>query len=200
MHLSREIHDGLGQSLTAMKIDLSLLRRLCQQQQHCDQDLHDAIASMEGILRQTIEQVRQIAWHMRPGMLDQLGLSDALRQYVRDIAERSDLSLVEDIEDIDPPLDPRMALALYRIVQEAATNTIRHANANILHVRLEKADARVTLEIRDDGDGVQPGAEKRTGGIGLISMRERAELLGGSLTVQTGPDGKGTRVCVIVPL
>ncbi|MBN1446620.1 MAG: PAS domain S-box protein [Bacteroidetes bacterium] len=200
MHLSREIHDGLGQSLTAIKIDLSLLRRLCEQQQHCDQDLHDAITSMEDILRQTIEQVRQIAWHMRPGMLDQLGLSDALRQYVRDIVERSDLTLVEDIQDIHPPLDARTALALYRIVQEAATNTIRHAHARILHVRLKQADTHVTLEIRDDGDGIQPGAEKRSGGIGLISMRERAELLGGSLTLQTGPDGKGTRVCVTVPV
>jgi len=209
LHLSREIHDGLGQSLTALKIDLTLLQRILRtgvmrdnddrEWTECDvREVGEAIESMNSLLRQTIDQVRQIAWEMRPGMLDQLGLPDALRQYVRDMSERSGLTLHEEIEDLQTMPSNRSSLALYRIVQEALTNTVRHAGAQTIWLRLRAEGPRLRLEIADDGRGIPAQAPGVNGGIGLSSMRERAESLGGTCTIHS-VEGGGTRIIVDVP-
>ena len=207
LHLSREIHDGLGQSLTALKIDMSLLRRILrssiggEKDKQMDgevQEAEEALASMESLLRQTIDQVRQIAWEMRPGMLDQLGLPDALRQYVRDIAERSGLELQEDIVDLPVMPSNRTSLALYRIVQEALTNIVRHARARQVRIRLQSMERNLRLEVVDDGVGI-PAEPSEAPGIGLNSMRERAETLGGRCTIESPTEGRGTRIVVEVP-
>lgn len=207
LHLSREIHDGLGQSLTALKIDMSLLRRILhssiggegsEQRDDEQQEAEEALASMESLLRQTIDQVRQIAWEMRPVMLDQLGLPDALRQYVRDIAERSGLELQEDIVDLPVMPSNRTSLALYRIVQEALTNIVRHARARQVRIRLQNRERNLRLEVVDDGVGI-PAEPSGAPGIGLNSMRERAEALGGTCVIESPTEGRGTRIVVEVP-
>ena len=209
LHLSREIHDGLGQSLTALKIDMSLLGRILHSStgrggEHGEreegelQEAREALASMESLLRQTIDQVRQIAWEMRPGMLDQLGLPDALRQYVRDIAERSGLTLQEEIEDLLVKPSNRTSLALYRIVQEALTNTVRHAHARRVRLQLQSRDRSIHLELSDDGVGIS-SQRGSSSGIGLHSMRERAESLGGTCLIEPVSEGRGTKIIVEVP-
>ncbi|MCB2205979.1 PAS domain S-box protein [bacterium] len=197
--LSREIHDGLGQSLTALKIDISYLRRLRNQKGTTAEQEEDAMQSMGSLVEQLISQARHLAWQMRPGMLDQLGLSDALRQHAHDISRRNELQLTDRIEDIGENLDPRAALALYRIAQEAMTNILRHAHAKKISVTLRQRTQRIFLEITDDGVGISPRDSEQSSSMGLISMRERAELLGGNIDVLPGDDG-GTVVRVTVPI
>ncbi|MDT8323413.1 MAG: PAS domain S-box protein, partial [Bacteroidota bacterium] len=199
LNLSREIHDGLGQSLTALKIDLSYLRRIRKQGRGNAKDEDEAMQSMGTLVEQLISQARHLAWEMRPGMLDQLGLADALRQHAHDTTRRNDLQLTDRIEDIAVDLDPRTALALYRIAQEAMTNVLRHARARNMRVALRQSDLHIFLEIADDGVGIPRMDHEQITSMGLISMRERAELLGGSIDVRQGREG-GTRVCVSVPI
>jgi PAS domain S-box-containing protein len=199
LNLSREIHDGLGQSLTALKIDLSYLRRLRPQSKGNAKEVEEAMDSMGALVEQLISQTRHLAWEMRPGMLDQLGLADALRQHAHDITRRNDLQLTDRIEDIPLNLDPRTALALYRIAQEAMTNVLRHARARNMRVSLRQRNLHVFLEIADDGVGIPRQDEEQISSMGLISMRERAELLGGSIDVRQAKTG-GTLVTVSVPV
>ncbi len=199
LHLSREIHDGLGQSLTALKIDLSYLRKLRVQGSGNAKEEKEAMESMGSLVEQLISQTRRLAWEMRPGMLDQLGLADALRQLAHDITRRNDLRLSDRIEDIKAALDPRTALALYRIAQEAMTNVLRHAKARNMRVSLRQNEQHVLLQIADDGVGIPDQDDEEISSMGLISMRERAELLGGSIDVRAVESG-GTLVSVSVPV
>jgi PAS domain S-box-containing protein len=198
LYLSREIHDGLGQSLTALKIDLSFLKRLRKDATTTPAEEEAALDSMSSLVEQTISQARHLAWQIRPGMLDQLGLADALRQLAHDATKRNELKLIDLIEDLEFDLDPRTALALYRIAQEAMTNVLRHANARHISISLSKKTEGIRLEIVDDGVGIGQKDIEEISSMGLISMRERAELLGGSISVQNGTSG-GTAVCAIVP-
>ena len=198
--MSREIHDGLGQSLTALKIDLSYLRRLRQEGTRNPSEEDDAIQSMNSLVEQTISQARHLAWQMRPGMLDQLGLEDALRQHAHDMTRRTSLTFTDHIDQLNPQPEARTALALYRIAQEAITNILRHADAGNMVIALRTEGHDIVLEILDDGIGIQPKEEHEPlTTIGLVSMRERAELLGGSLRVEQRPEG-GTRIQARVPM
>lgn len=194
--ISREIHDELGQSLTGMKMDLKWLEK---QLPPDTPDAQQRLASLYELINSTIQNVRKLASSLRPGILDDFGLVAALEWLVQDYAKRTSIScrLLELPEDF--PLDRERATAVFRICQEALTNIARHAQATEVAVRLTHADAALCLEVRDNGKGITADEINHIRSLGLVGMRERALLLGGSFNIH-GTPGQGTTVVVQIPL
>lgn len=197
--VSRELHDEAGQALTALKISLDLTKA------SLPRELESARRSMAEAMEltdETMERIRMLAQDLRPPALDTLGLNATLEGLCRDFARRTNLFI--KYKGVNLPLLPDATnISLYRFVQEALTNVARHANANRVQVVLEVEQGQVSVTISDNGQGF--GVEKqaslalRSGGIGLLGMRERFELLGGRLEIESQP-GKGTRLVAHAPL
>lgn len=194
--IARELHDGLGQMLTALKIDASRLRGRAAA---LDDAMAQKLDGMAGLIDETIEAVRRISSDLRPVMLDDLGLKAALEWLVEEFGRRHEdirceLALGTDSLDVADAL----ATAAFRIVQECLNNAVKHAQASAIRVALDTRDGCLAIEVRDNGRGLAP---QRTGraGYGLISMRERAQALGGSFSLAAAPDG-GVVVAVALPL
>jgi signal transduction histidine kinase len=186
--LARELHDQLGQALTAIKIDLNSL--IHEQKQQSE--------SLFGLIDQTIESVRRISTELRPGILDDIGLVAAVEWAAEEFQARTGTKCEVSLPGMDIALDPEPATALFRILQETLTNVARHTNATRVDVRLAQEDENLMLEIHDNGQGI--GEEQLSAGqsLGLLGMRERALLLGGELTISGDPT-KGTTVKVRIP-
>lgn len=194
--LSREIHDGLGQLLTGIKIDLSLLNRFLGG--NPEGQVGETMSSLGRLVDDTIVQTRTLARQLRPGMLDEVGLAEAIRQYAVEYEKRSGIRCTMNLMHMDAELSPRQRLAMYRITQEALTNVARHAEAEHLEIDLRSDGETVTLRILDDGKGLRPEDMKKSDSLGIVGMIERAKLLGGSCRVLPG-NGRGTLVLVEVP-
>ncbi len=187
--IARELHDELGQVLTALRMDaVWIARRL----QAADPAAATRAQGMCRLIDKNIEDVRGMAIRLRPGVLDDLGLVDALEWFTADYEKRTDITCVFDHSPI-PPLDEAVATAAYRIAQEALTNVARHARANRAEVELAARDRALRLTVKDDGAGFEPGRLSESEGLGVAGMKERANLVGGELDVRSTP-GKGTRV------
>jgi signal transduction histidine kinase len=150
------------------------------------------------LIDKNIEDVRGMAFRLRPGVLDDLGLVDALEWYTTDFERRTEITCVFEHDQV-PPLSETMATAAYRITQEAITNVARHASAGRVEVALKARNSTLTLAIVDDGCGFNPLDLSDSEGLGVAGMRERAGLVGGTLEVHSEP-GKGCRVLFEVPL
>ena len=192
--IARELHDELGQSLTALRIDLGWLRKRGGQTEPA---VAERLSSALGLVERTVDAVRRISEDLRPRMLDDLGLAAAVEHYVSQFSERSGIpcSLSMNREEFD--IDSRSATAIFRIVQEALTNVVRHADAGNVAVRIEQAADGVHLAVRDDGRGF--AGEERPRGFGIIGMRERVSALGGRLDIESVPD-QGTAVEAWIPV
>lgn len=196
--LSRELHDEAGQALTALKLSLELLRaELPIETEVLRQNLGEAIALTES----TTEQIRQLALGLRPPALDTVGLNLTLEAYCRDFSRRTQLSVQYRGYEVRE-LSDAMNICLYRVLQEALTNVVKHAHANRVDVSLSREARKVRLMVADNGRGfdtaVRPILEQQAG-IGLLGMRERLELLGGWLEVEPGR-GEGLRLAAILPI
>jgi PAS domain S-box-containing protein len=191
--IARELHDELGQRLTALKIDLT---NLASQAKVLAKN--PRVASMQAMLDDTLATVRRIAQDLRPLMLDDLGLNAAIEWLTRDAAQRMGIPVQTRLPLQEPLLDPRLATALYRMVQEALTNVARHARARSVEVTLQAEDGQIMLTVADDGVGLDTQALRRAGSFGLMGLRERAHLLGGEITIAPQPGG-GTRLEVRLP-
>lgn len=192
--IARELHDELGQLLTGIRMEVSWLAgRLTPDQGR----LSDKIASVKGQIDQTIGTVRRISSELRPLVLDDLGFAAAATWYVDQFSARTGIRVELSLPDADPSRGDAVATALFRVLQESLTNVARHAEASKVEIRLEFADGSWRLSIRDDGRGFVHEPEKG-GDIGLVSMRERAQNLGGRFAVNSAP-GAGTTVEVIIP-
>ncbi|MFW6103371.1 MAG: GAF domain-containing sensor histidine kinase, partial [Chloroflexota bacterium] len=193
--IARELHDELGQLLTALKMDLAWFS---QHEQQLPEEAHSKVSSMMDMVDTTIGTVQRISSELRPGILDDLGLSAALEWLARGFKEKSgipcDVDLDETIE-----LDSRASTALFRICQESLTNVARHSDASRTKVSLKRQGHFVALTISDNGRGVTTEETERTTSFGFIGMRERARGLGGQLTV-SGSRGEGTTITVSLPL
>jgi signal transduction histidine kinase len=193
--VAREIHDELGQALTAIKIDLaSLIGALRVDQQ-------EELEKAESILRlidQTILSVRRIATELRPGILDDLGLVAAVEWAAQEFKARTGTKCNLDLPDDDIVIDQERTTAIFRIFQETLTNVTRHAEATRVDVRLGRENGNIVLEVRDNGRGIAEERLSRSRSLGILGMRERALLLGGELTISGAP-GKGTIVRVLIP-
>jgi two-component system sensor histidine kinase UhpB len=186
--VAQELHDEIGQSLTALVLQLD---RLCRA---APGTLSQEHGEARETARETLQEVRRIAQRLRPEALDELGLQTALAALAERISEQGALRVVRRLDDALPPLDPAAELVIYRIAQESLTNVLRHADASQAVITL-RADAEgVTLQVGDDGrgvDGTEPGA-------GIQGMRERALLVDATLAIGTGAQG-GTEVRLDVP-
>jgi PAS domain S-box-containing protein len=194
--ISREIHDELGQALTALKLDLSLIRRSLVSGGHAEQSAK--IQEVERAVHRIIRTVRRIATDLRPGVLDEIGIAAAIEWMAKDFQNRSGIVCAVVLKEADTIADPVVATALFRIVQEALTNVLRHASASRVKVRLERKDDVLIAEVRDNGIGVAEGRVIDATSLGLIGIRERVLLLGGSVEIN-GKPGKGTLVRVTLP-
>ena len=193
--IARELHDELGQVLTALRMDsVWMSQRLAEK----DPAAAGRARDMCRLIDKNIEDVRGIAIRLRPGVLDDLGLVAALEWYTTDIERRSEILCSFDHQSI-PPISETVATAAYRIAQEALTNTVRHSQATKASVTLQAVNHHLLLTVRDDGRGFDPQAVPESEGIGLAGMKERANLVGGRLRVRS-VKGEGTQIRLEVPL
>jgi PAS domain S-box-containing protein len=194
--VARELHDELGQALTALKMDVAWMSAQLREGE-------DAVASklgaMHALLDGTVAATRRISSDLRPLMLDDLGLVPAVEWLAQNFSERSGIRCELEIGAADLELRDPQASALYRILQESLTNVARHAKANQVEVRLDRADGYVTLRVRDDGRGFNVNEARKLKSYGLLGLRERTYLLGGEARIDSEP-GKGTTIEVRVPL
>jgi PAS domain S-box-containing protein len=194
-HIARELHDELGQLLTALKMDLGWLRERLPD----DPELAARAAEMGALLDRTVGSTRRISADLRPLMLDDLGLADAAAWLVEDFAKRSGVACRIDVSDDVQGVSKAVATAVYRAVQESLTNIARHSGARNAWVVLGATDGVVHVEIEDDGRGIAPEDLAKARSLGLKGMRERIAFLGGSLDIARAPRG-GTRLRLTVPL
>lgn len=198
--IAREVHDELGQMITGLRMDLAWIeKRLVQ---ITDEPLREPLLgkarSMAALLDQLVKAVRKITSELRPVVLD-LGLSAALDWQARDWQQRTGIACEMSTPATPVILPEEIGTALFRIFQETLTNAARHAQATHVQGRLSLSDGWVTLEIRDNGMGITAEQQRKTKSFGLLGMKERANILGGSCTVHGAP-GQGTRVEVKLPL
>lgn len=193
-HVSREVHDTLGQILTGLKMSLSMMGRKLAG----DAESEARIASMSELVDTAIQSVREISSSLRPGMLDDLGLSATLEWQLKRFGEMSGLECVFVSEAEEDSMDKDLAVALFRIAQEALTNVARHAGAGRVDVRLDSGPEGTTLEVRDDGRGIRSEEIEGKESLGLLGMRERANIFGGEVEVR-GLRGEGTSLVVRIP-
>ncbi len=194
--ISREIHDELGQSLTALKLDLSwLLKRLNKEQK----PLVEKAGLMSKLIDMNIQTVKRISAELRPGLLDDLGLPAAFEWQAEDFQKRTGIHCEVRIHPEDIALDRNLSTAMFRIFQETLTNVVRHAKARNVSVTLRKKKEAVLLEVKDDGKGITEKQISSPKSIGLIGMRERVHFFGGSVKI-SGKKDKGTIVTVTIPV
>lgn len=193
--IARELHDELGQLLTALRMDAVWVYEHLKQKEG---KAAERALSMCNLIDRTIDEVRGLATRLRPGVLDDLGLLDALQWYIAEFNKRTGIACRFEPVDV-PEVDGLVATAAYRIAQEALTNVARHSFATQASLTLHTEQGILTLAVEDNGRGcnVQELAESHC--LGLMGMRERAALLGGSLEMQSQP-GRGTRLFCRLPL
>jgi signal transduction histidine kinase len=195
--LAREIHDALAQGLTGIIVQLEAMERLAQRRPE------QALASLQrakDLARRSLQEARRSVWGLRPRSLEDMTLTEALQARVEALREEAEVETSLGVSGSRRMLSPDVEINLFRIAQEAMVNIQRHAQATTMHVQLDFGHAHVRLVVEDNGVGL-PAARKPSddgGGLGLTSMRERAALLSGQMTVTSQP-GEGTRVEVIVP-
>ncbi|MCJ0762527.1 PAS domain-containing sensor histidine kinase [Variovorax terrae] len=195
---AREVHDVLGGLLTSMKLDVGRITRRSR-----STAIRGIAADLNALLLEAIDNVRELSDSMRPQALDHLGLDAAIASHLKRFRERAGLRASLEPGEFELPLSRWRATAVFRIFQEALTNVARHAAASSVAVRFTRSEHSFRLEIEDDGRGIaqdnpfRPDTTRHS--LGLISMRERAHELGGTLTIDSAP-GFGTRVILEAPI
>jgi signal transduction histidine kinase len=194
--LSRELHDELGGLLVAARMDVSWIE---ERMAANDPELRSRFARVQEALQSGVEIKRRVVENLRPTLLDNLGLFPALRWQVADSCSRAGLGYVEHLPPVEPRLTPDAAIALFRILQEALTNIVKHAQARTVEIDLEMPSEWLVLRVRDDGVGLPPDRLRALGSHGLSAMRHRATALGGSWRAVRRRD-HGTEIEVRLPL
>lgn len=191
--IARELHDELGQALTALRIDLGWLRGKCDS---LGAPVVERAAAAYALVERTIDALRRISEGLRPGMLDVLGLAAAIEHHVAQFEERSGIACTLSMNREEFEIGEKLATAIFRLVQEALTNVLRHAAASRVSVVIDDADCGIRVRIDDDGHGFQSPGGKKT--FGLLGMRERVKMLGGSLQITSQP-GQGCHIEACFP-
>jgi signal transduction histidine kinase len=196
-HLARELHDHLGQQLVALRLNLETIKG----QAWGREQLRGEVEHLEAIVRQLDSDVDYLAWGLRPASLDRLGLAAALEQFVREWSEHARVVAQFHTSGLcGVEFSPEVGINVYRVAQEALNNVQKHAAACNVSVLLERRDGHALLIVEDDGRGFDHDAAAESGGgMGLVNMRERASLIGGTLEIETSP-GRGTTLYVRVPV
>lgn len=195
--ISREIHDELGQVLTALKIQISLIgSKLTDEQSLIKQKINSTLKLIDN----SVESVQKISSQLRPGILDELGLIAAMEWQIDEFTKLTSInSTVVILPDYELNLDAQKSNAIFRIFQEALTNVARHSGADKIKVSLTTDKAKLLLEISDNGKGISQNQIKDYHSLGIHGMKERAMVFGGSVYLE-GIEGKGTTVRVEIPI
>jgi signal transduction histidine kinase len=191
--ISRELHDEVGQSLGALLVGLG---RLSTNLPADSAEIRERIEHMKSLAERTVGTVRDIALLLRPSMLDDLGLVAALEWQGREVSRRSQMEVAVESASVSDDLPDEYKICVYRLVQEALNNAVRHARARNARVRVAGSASGISIEVSDDGQGFDP---QRARGLGILGMEERVKRLGGSLTVRSAP-GQGTVLHAELPL
>jgi PAS domain S-box-containing protein len=192
--ISREIHDELGQTLTALKFDVSWIRRKLSKDQLLSARLSEMSASLDG----AIHAIREISARLRPDILDKFGLTAAIEWQLHEFRKRTGIQYHFACDPSDLQLDERQSTALFRIFQETLTNVARHSRASRVRIDLQLQDGTIVLRVDDDGGGIRKDKIFDEHSLGLLGMRERAAVLGGSVTVEQNRS-RGTTVTAQLP-
>jgi signal transduction histidine kinase len=194
--IARELHDELGQQLLRLRMDLSWLSGRIKT---LSAPLHEKVEGMKQFIEGTVDTVRRLTTRLRPPVLDDLGLADAMRWQVDEFSKNSGIAVTASFDVNSAALDPQVATHLFRILQESLTNIARHAEATQVVVTLAKTATGLRLEVSDNGRGIDIGADRTAGSHGLIGVRERALMLGGQVDIVSFPDA-GFALGVDIPL
>jgi signal transduction histidine kinase len=189
--IARELHDSFGQSLASILLGLKVL-----EDAGTGEEARDRIADLRDVAARAAADVGRIAFELRPTLLDDLGLGPALERYANEIEQRTGTRVTVELTVRDR-LDPDVETVVYRVAQEAITNTVKYAEAGEIWIALSSTDGDVRLVVADNGRGFEPDAQAGTG-LGLLGMHERAELVGGKLSIRSAP-GEGTTVDLYLP-
>ncbi len=194
-HIAREIHDELGQLLTAIKMEIAWVKK-----HHLKEDSLIRLNDTLVLVDETINTVRKISAALRPSILDDLGLSEALTSHGNDFAQRTGIAFYFKDDSLNKNLTKEMATTLYRVFQEALTNIMRHSNASNVNCYLTEKDGVINLKITDNGVGIKKeNGNKKLKTFGLLGMKERISMLNGEFNVWSEP-GKGTELNIKVPI
>ncbi len=194
--IARELHDEIGQTITALTISLNGIS-----QNVLDSTLSKKIENLKGLARDLIDQVNALSSDLRPRVLDDLGLVPGLISLINRLTSQTGM----EVDFIHGPLEqkliaPEIEITAYRIIQEALTNVVRHAHVKLAVVRIQIDDDTLWIQVQDEGQGFDYStAIKSTNSMGLLSMKERAELVGGLFTIQTAQN-EGTNITCRLPL
>lgn len=191
--ISRELHDDLGQSLTAVKIDLGIIR-----QNVSDSNVVAKINKISTLVGDTIKTVQRLTSQLRPEILDDLGLESAIEWYTQEFSQRTGVEVLLEM-DSGIAIAPDTSLTLFRIMQESLTNIARHAKATRVEIALKSTGESINFRISDNGIGITETGLKSKKSFGLIGMKERADSLGGTFDIY-GENGHGTVIKLIFPL
>ncbi|HSB72340.1 MAG TPA: sensor histidine kinase [Candidatus Methylomirabilis sp.] len=194
--IAREVHDTLGQPMAALKIDLTWLASRVPAD---EATWHEKFRTTLALADSTIRSVRQIMTDLRPSLLDDLGLVAAVEWEAHEFQRRTGIRCEFVSDQPEPALPSEIGTAVFRICQEALTNTARHADATRVSIRLEQESEFLGLSVADNGRGITDGEIAAQTSLGLLGMRERALLLGGQLSI-VGRPGEGTTVTLRLPL
>jgi signal transduction histidine kinase len=186
--ISRELHDEVGQSLGALLVDLGRLPAIAP-------EAKEQIDRMKSVAERTFQSVRNIALLLRPSMLDDLGLAAALEWQGREVSRNSQIEVEVQTADLSETLPDEYKICIYRFVQEALHNAVRHSAARAAIVTVEQSPTRIVVQVKDNGGGFDP---QRTRGLGLLGMEERVKRLHGTFTVHSTPL-QGTAVTAELP-
>ena len=195
--LAREIHDVLGQSLTAIKFDLTRMVRVLTKPEYATATpVIGTLKQATGELDELIRSLRRISSDLRPVLLDQLGLFPSMEAYAREWQQRTGIKTDVQLPQIRMDLSPKQRIALFRIFQESLTNVVRHACASQVVISASADSGSVAVRIEDDGIGFEP-AVAATKSLGLLGMQERARLIGAELRIDSSP-GQGASVGILL--
>jgi signal transduction histidine kinase len=196
--IARELHDGVGQIMTAVNIELQLLHEAAPEAMKARVDDVRALAA------QCQTEMRRVSHELRPAILDELGLAEAVRALAQRMAKHAHIDIACSVDGDVDRLPADSVIACYRLVQEALNNVVRHANAKRAEVHLTRDDKRLTVVVTDDGRGIRydPSAPEATrdGHFGLVGMQERIRAIGGTFRYGPPPDKRGTQICAELPV
>jgi PAS domain S-box-containing protein len=199
--IAQELHDELGQALTAIALDLAGIEQALPPKTKAE--IRARLADARSLADEVDERISELALDLRPSLLDDLGLLPTLKWYVERYSQRLNVHVELTAAGLDDRLPAEVEVTLYRVVQEALTNIARHARARNVQLSLERAAANVTAVIQDDGRGFEvsqtEGAGRTSDGVGLLGIKDRVSTLGGRAEIQSGP-GRGTRIRIEIPL